>query len=483
MVPENFRFGGGATETVIHPLVAVYLALAVLLILVIPRTKAIVPFLLAFFTIPIGNVVVLGGFHFTALRILILAGLVRLVFFRGSSSLGRFTGGFNGVDWIVLLWSIWTEIAFCLEFMEKEALVNALGNLLDMLGGYLVLRFLIPDGATVRRTIKALAVICAINGLCMLNEQINHINVFGLLGGILAEVRVRDGHIRSEGVMGCIQAGAFAGVLIPLFFLLWKTNKSRMVAFVGLAGAIAMVITSRSSTSIMAFGGSLLGIAFWPLRKSMRLVRLGLVTLLVALHMVMKAPVWALIARIDLTGSSSGDHRYHLIDMCIRHFSDWWLIGTKNYDQWGWDSWDLCNQFVAVALTGGLLTLILYIAIFKRSFSSIGTARKLVEGNRDQEWLLWCLGSSLFGTLVAHFGINYMAQLITGFFALLASISVATFEVKQTALEKAKVLGDSLVTNLQRGRGLGFPWVKGYQRADHTQPRRTSGKITRAINS
>ena len=44
--------------------------------------------------------------------------------------------------------------------------------------------------------------------------------------------------------------------------------------------------------------------------------------------------------------------------------------------------WDLCNQFVVVALTGGLLTLVFYIAIFSRSFGAIGTARKLVNGDR-----------------------------------------------------------------------------------------------------
>ena len=40
------------------------------------------------------------------------------------------------------------------------------------------------------------------------------------------------------------------------------------------------------------------------------------------LHLVMNGPVWSLIARVDLTGSSSSYHRYYLLDNCIRHFSD-----------------------------------------------------------------------------------------------------------------------------------------------------------------
>ncbi|MFI5092215.1 MAG: hypothetical protein ACHQIK_02125 [Candidatus Acidiferrales bacterium] len=441
MEPQHLRFGGGAAETAIHPLVAVYLLIAIVLIFILPRSKAIAPFLLAFFTIPIGQVVVLGGFHFTALRVLILAGLARRAISRGSSSEPKYPGGFNALDWAVVLWSVSAVVAFCLQWMETQALIRSLGDLLDTLGGYLVVRYLIPDGEAVRRVIKTLATICAILGVCMINEQISHINVFGLVGGIPLAVAVRDGHVRSSGTLGYLWAGAFAGVLIPLFFWLWTEGKSWMAACAGLAGAAAMVITSYSSTSYLALGGSILGLAFWPLRRWMRLVRWGLVTMLVGLHMVMKAPVWALIARIDLTGSSSGDQRYQLVNNCIRHFGDWWLTGYKNYNDWGWGMWDLCNQFVAVALTGGLLTLIFYIAIFSRSFGAIGTARKLVNGDRGQEWLLWCLGSALFATAVAHFGINYMSQLIMGFFPLVACISVVTFEVRQRAARSVETPG------------------------------------------
>ncbi len=412
----------------ISPLVALWLLIAIVLILVLPRGKAITPFLLAFFTIPIGEVVVLGPFHFTALRILILTALARRVTFPRRD---KYPGGFNAIDWVVILWSISAVIALFLEFPGTAAVIQGLGDLVDTLGGYLAVRFLISDGEAIQRTIKAFAAICAILGVCMINEQISRINVFGLLGGIALQVTVRNGTIRSGASLGCIYAGAFSGVLIPLFLWLWTGGKSRMAAFFGLFGAIAMVITSHSSTSSLALLGSVVGLAFWPLRKQMRLVRWALSFTLIALHLVMKAPVWALIARIDLTGSSSGDHRYMLVDMTIRHFSDWWLIGTNAYQYWGWDSWDLCNQFVAVAVTGGLLTLIFYTAIFSRGFGVIGKTRKLVDGERQQEWLLWCFGSALFATVVAQFGINYMAQLIVGFFPLVACISVIAFEAKQ----------------------------------------------------
>lgn len=436
MPPAHLRFGGGVLESTLNPLFALWLLIAICLIWTRPREKAITPFLLAFFTIPIGQVVVLGGFHFTALRVLILSALARMVF-RKRGSEARIPGGINGIDKMAILWSVTAVIALYLQFPQTEALVNGFGVLIDTLGGYLVVRYFVPDRQALRQVIGALAIVSAVLGICMINEQLTHRNVFGLLAGASGMPTIRDGHVRAGATLGCLYAGAFAGVLIPQFLWLWSLRSSRLVAAAGLAGATAMVITSYSSTSWMALMGSIIGLAFWPLRRQMRWIRWGLVTCLVGLHLAMKAPVWALIARIDLTGSSSSWQRYMLVDMTIRNFGKWWLIGTPDYVNWGWDSWDLCNQFVAVALTGGLLTLIFYITIFSRSFGAIGNLRKRRAVDRQQEWLLWCLGSSLFATVIAHFGINYMAQLIMGFFPLIACISIATQGAKQASLAPA----------------------------------------------
>jgi hypothetical protein len=328
---------------------------------------------------------------------------------------------------MVVLWTISELTVLSLQWMDTQALIHNLGDFLDAIGGYLVIRFLITDRDAVRRAVMTLGLVCVVQGLCMTVEQLTHVNVFGYLGGATG-ITVRDGKLRAEGVMGCLYAGAFAGCWIPMLLWLASEKKCRMIAVAGLVGAMAMVITSNSSSSLLALAASVVGLAFWPLRREMRLMRWGLVIALVALHIIMKGPVWSLIAKIDLTGSSSSYHRYYLVDNCIRHFSDWWLLGYKDYNNWGWSMWDLCNQFVVAAVTGGLSTLIFYIAIFCHSFGAIGGARKLVNGHRAEEWLLWCLGSSLFANVVAHFGINYMAQMMMTLFPLPACISVAAFE-------------------------------------------------------
>ena len=88
------------------PVMAMAMLVVIGLIFTRPRNKVIVPFLLGCFTIPMQQVVVLGGLHFTVLRILIIAGLIRRAILGGTSSAGKFPGGFNGVDRMVILWAV-----------------------------------------------------------------------------------------------------------------------------------------------------------------------------------------------------------------------------------------------------------------------------------------------------------------------------------------------------------------------------------------
>jgi hypothetical protein len=451
MEPQHLRFGGGAAETILHPLAAAWLLLAIVLIFALPRHKAIVPFLLTFFTIPLGQVVVLSGLHFNAYRILIVAGLARRI---SAPQEVKYPGGFSGIDRLTVLWTVSALTTVSLQWMEIPAFIKFVADFLDALGGYLVVRFLIPDRETVRRTVKVLAAICVIQGACMMTEQFTLENVFGFLGAHLPTMR--DGHVRSEGTLGSLYGGVFAGVLIPLFLWLWSEGKSRLAACAGFAGATAMVFASHASTSVLAYGASLVGLACWYLRTQMRLVRWGIVAMLVFLHLVMNGPVWSLIEHIDVTGGSSSYHRYMLVDNCIRHFSDWWLMGYKNYGSWGFDMWDLCNQFVVAALTGGLVTLILFIMIYVRTFAAIGNARKLVSGDRKEEWFFWCWGCVMFANVVASFGINYMAILQTLLFTLLACTSVAVFEARK-AMVPAAPTPDSLQFVRSPGAGNCLP--------------------------
>jgi len=302
MPPDNLRFGGGASETVLHPIVLVAMLIAIALIFLLPRKYVIWPFLCTAFLVPLGQSILVGGLHFFVIRVIILSVVVRMLASRFTSPAGIFGGRLGTLDIVFLVWAFCRVLAGVLVFsFGAGALVYQAGFLLDAIGGFFALRYLISDDEDIYRTLRVFATLCIIIACCMLFERVYRLDVFGLLGGVRAVPEVRNGSVRAEGPFQHeLLAGTFAATLLPLFFLLWRDAKSRFLAVLALIAATVMVITSHSSTSVMAYGAGILGLCAWPLRRHMRLVRWAFVLTLISLHMVMKAPVWFLIARIDI---------------------------------------------------------------------------------------------------------------------------------------------------------------------------------------
>jgi len=433
--PENLKLGGGAAGSVMHPAVMVALLIAILLILLMPKRNAIVPLLVIAFLVPLGQQFTVGGVHLLALRIVIFFAVIRGMLSARSPEGHRFAGGFGGFDKIFLTWTFYHVIAFLVLFsFLPAAWINQFGFLWDILGGYLAVRLLIQDETDIQRVIRTLAYISAILAMCMLTERFFTINVFGLLGGDTRFIpEMRDGLVRAQATFSHpLLAGTFGATVMPLFILYWHSGKSKLEAMMGAISATIMVICASSSTPVLAYAAGIGAICFWPFRKHMRLFRWGIAIVLVTLQLVMKAPVWFLISHISLFGSSSSDHRAYLVDVFIRHFNDWWLVGTNAAGTWGWDMWDTSNQYVAEGESGGLVAFVCFIAMISYAFGRIGKARKAVEGDLAREKYFWILGAALFSHVVGFFGISYFDMSRMSWFALLVMILAATAPVLAT---------------------------------------------------
>ena len=428
MQADNLRFGGGASDTVLHPIVLVAMLIAIALIFLLPRKYVIWPFLAITFLVPLGQEILIGGLHFFVFRIIVLTVGVRMLGTLFSSPEGIFGKRLGGLDLVFLLWALFRALAGIMVFsFNTGALINQSGFLWDAIGGFFVIRYLIRDEDDIFRAVRALAALSIIIAGCMVFEKVHQVNLFGLLGGVRAVPDVRGGTVRAEGPFQHeILAGTFGATLLCLFFLLWKSGKSRALGIAAMIASTVMVVVSASSTAILAYGAALIGICAWPLRRHMRTVRWGIVAGIVGLSLVMKAPVWFIIQRIDIVGGSSGSHRAMLVNNFIMHFPDWWLMGTADNGKWGFTMWDLCNQYVYEGQVGGLATFICFIAIICMCYSKIGTARKAVEGDREKEWYFWLLGAALFSHTIAFLGISYFDQTRVSWFALLAIVLTAT---------------------------------------------------------
>ena len=174
------------------------------------------------------------------------------------------------------------------QYPDVGALVNQVGYLWDYLLGYLLLRSLIRDEKDGFLVIKCFAALMVLLAAAMVVEQMKMVNVFGLLGGVNAVPEVRDGKIRSQAVFQhSLTAGTFAATAIPLFFLLWKNGKAKVLSVVGVVAATVMTVTTQTSTSLLTYAAGGIAVLLWPIRKKMKMVRTGLVVVLVGLHLVM----------------------------------------------------------------------------------------------------------------------------------------------------------------------------------------------------
>lgn len=421
---ENERFHQEWTDqTVVSPVglaVTIVLGLAILLL---PRRYAFIPVcIMACFVAP-GQRVILAGCNFQLLRLLVLIGWVRAV------ARGEFRSiKWGWIDTLMAAWAAMGLLVFSALYASVGAFVWRLGNMYDTAGMYFFCRCLIRGREDLEVVVRALMFISApLLGAFLFEFATGH-NIFAAFGGVPATTAVREGRLRCQGAFGNpIVAGCFWASLLPLIVAQWwRPNTSRALVCLAAICCLAIIILCASSTPVAAVAAVVLGAAVYPLRSRMRYLRWATVVAIVLLHCFMKAPVWALLARIDLAGGSTGYYRFLLLDGAIWHFGDWWLLGARSMA--GWDPLlaemgDVCNEFVLQGMRGGLITLTLFSMVIIACYGRVGKLWRSSKSELYPRILAWALGVSLFCHTLNFFGLSYFAQMSVAWYLLLASIA------------------------------------------------------------
>jgi len=106
---------------------------------------------------------------------------------------------------------------------------------------------------------------------------------------------------------------------------------------------------------------------------------------------VMKAPPYYLMARVDLSGGSTGWHRARLIESSMEHLGEWWFAGTDYTRHWmptgvyfSPNHVDITNHYLAMGVLGGLPLLFLFVLLLVKGFSIVGhSVRALQKRSRS----------------------------------------------------------------------------------------------------
>ena len=478
----NIRFGGGVADTIVNPAVLAIVVLAGLLVLLLPRKRAYLPFAVIGILTPINQIVVLGGMHFPMLRVLALFGFVRITWGKIFKREKVFSGGMNGIDWAVIVLTIFTLIDGVLLWQESSQLIFQIGSLMNIFGCYLLARHLIRDADDIMRVLKAMTWVVVLVAAIMTYEHTTGVNLYySLLGGAnaqeLSKALDRADIFRARGCFAHpIIAGTFGGFMVPLFVAWWKREKqARKHAAIGVIGAATIPFLTGSSTALFALIAGIGALCLWPMRRRLWILRWGAIGTLIAGQLYMTSPVWHLIEDVSLSKDSSSDHRYELVNQCIIHFWNWVLIGTKDYPNWGWEMWDLSNQYVGTAETAGLIPLIAFVAILVVGFLYIGKARRYHEGNKPEESFIWAIGASLFANAVGFFGIGYWDQVIVAWYMVLAIIAAATLPTRRSPEKVPPAVGmiTPQLANIGKPAAVTYvtsatPRLSGFKTASHT---------------
>jgi hypothetical protein len=394
-----------AEESGILPLTAAFTVVLVILIFALPRRYVLTPFALAACFVPAEQHAYVFGLHFYVLRILILAGLVR-IWVRSERRALRW----NTFDKVLVAWVFYRAFAYILLRAQGQAVIYQSGQLLEVLGMYWITRQSIRSWDDVKRIMGAFAICSFIMAPLMVQEWITGSNAFAVLGRVYTNLR--EGDFRAQGSFPhAIIAGSFWACLVPFFIALGVTGRHKTLYWGAVGATVAIVLACHSSTPLGGLGAVLVLMALYKYRHYGRYMFWTLFGTVAGLHMVMTGPVWSLLTRIRIVGGSTGWHRYHLIDQTIKHFREWALLGTLSTAHWGYGLFDVTNQYCLEGVWGGLLTLVLFVAVLVVAVRT--TARySLKRISIEHRWLGWGLCTAVLGHCVMFIGVGYFGQIL-----------------------------------------------------------------------
>lgn len=411
----------------------VFLIVAVILViaqLVLPRRFGFLPLLIA--ACHLGNLEIVG--EFTIIRILIAIGLLRAM-----------SGGF-------FVWSSKCKLDVMIAILGGLLVLSAAGHksepinpwiahlgwVYNIVGSYLYGRAYLTFREDFRRFVCLVPIVLIPLAAGLVVEKSTQLNSYFVFGSASRVSGMREGKIRACGPFRHpILAGTMGAVSIPFAAFLMR-RRSKVLGACGLVACVAIVISSNSSGPLSAVMMSVLGFLLWKRKNWLGFLRRAAIGVALLYWVVKGRGPWFLMARIDLTGGSTGWHRAHLIDQAYRYLGEWWLCGTDYTRHWmetgvSWsiDHADITNYYLHLGVLGGLPVMITFIMALVKGFSMLGKSLALEEEREDPDdaiLLLWCAGISLATHAVSFVSISYFDQMYVPFYLLLAAIPGLTAE-------------------------------------------------------
>lgn len=386
--------------------------------LLVPRRYALTAFVIAACFIPTDQRLIIIGLHFTVLRVLVLAGVIRILL-RGEYR----HIAWNSFDLMVLAWALCGAIIYVLQWANMAGLINRLGFLFDVLGLYWIFRQYFISSDDMAMTIRSIAVCGLFLSVLVAVEWTTGRNPFAVLGKEMTTIR--EGRVRCHASFPhAIMLGLFWANAVPLLTGFLLREKRKILLVFGALAAVFMVVASASSTPIITLGQIILLLLCFKFRRYSTVVFWCAIVALFILHLVMNHPVWHLICRFNVISGSTGWHRFYLIDQAMKHIDEWAVLGTRSTDHWGYGLGDVTNQYVLEGVRGGMITLVLFIAMLLAGLKRMLNLSLIAATDGDRR-AAWCICAALVGHCLSFIGVSYFGQIIMLLYLTLAAVGAS----------------------------------------------------------
>jgi len=395
-----------------------------ILTFLVPRKYFLLTFILAACFVPADQRVIIFDLDFTPLRMLVLVGFFRIILWGE-----RLMFKWNLFDKLVLVWAICGAVIYIIQWADMRALIYECGVLFDIIGLYWLFRLNIRSWDDIKLVTKVFAVCSLVLAVLVGLEWATGRNPFVVLGRV--GTAVREGRYRCQASFPhAIMLGLFWATLVPLFIGFARQDKSKLLFWSAVAASAFIAAATASSTPVLTLLFVLIILCGYRWREYTACAGWGLFASLIALHIVMQAPVWHLISRIGVVGGSTGWHRFNLIDQAINHFGEWAFLGCRSTAHWGWGLSDVTNQYVLEGVRGGFVTLALFLVMIYLALRTL-LRLSLQHQEHKQQFLIWCLLVTILGHGVAFLGVSYFGQIMMWWYMTLAAVSFLYEDLKR----------------------------------------------------
>ncbi len=416
-------------------------------LLLVSRRWATLPLLVGACYIPAYLSIDLGPLHFTAIRILVAVGIVRMMIRQEWP-----VGGINGIDRAVIAWAIWLLVSGFFHKDPMSTFIFRIGLVYDACGIYALIRSFCKNLKDIYGVCQLTAIILAPLAMEMLIEKLTVHNLFSILGGGETPI-IREGKVRANGPFGHpILAGTAGAVCLPMMIGLWELH--RKTAIVGTIACFLIIFSSASSGPILSALAGIFALFMWRYRHLIPLLQRWAIPGYIALDIYMKDPAYFIIARIDLAGGSTSWYRCRLIQSAIEHLSEWWLTGTDYTRHWMWvvvswspDHTDITSHYIQMGVLGGLPLLLLFIYTLFKGFNGVTIAlQDECSSSPNSRFMIWALGASLFAHTATFVSVSYFDQSFVFLYLTLAVISSASAGAEVISIQNTRSMSTQFST-------------------------------------